>query len=144
MFLSKGWRAVNKPRILILDRDPKFLEELAAVLSSAGFETITTVDTKSAERIFDRDEPNIAIFILDLVLSGLLSGFDVISAITRHTPPFKIIATSGAYREAVLDDIHPRLRVDAFVEKTRPGQPFNAAQWIQTVRRLLGTKGIPY
>jgi hypothetical protein len=53
-------------------------------------------------------------------------------------------AVSGAYREAVLDDIHPRLRVDAFVEKTRPGQLFNAAQWIQTVQRLLGTKGIPY
>ncbi len=128
---------MERLKILILDDDAEFLEQLSAVLSSAGFEAIIAADVKSAETILTKNDPKIHAFIVDLVLPGDLSGFDVISAVTRNTPPFKIIAASCVYRESVLAYICERLGVDAFVEKTRRGEPFNAAQWITTLRRLL-------
>ncbi len=132
---------MGNPRILILDDDPDFLGRLARVLSSAGFEALTVADVKSAEGILMGNEPKIDAFIVDLVLPGNLSGFDVISAVTRKTPPFKIIAASCVYRQAVLEYMCERLGVDAFVEKSKPGEPFNAVQWLHTIRRVLDEGG---
>lgn len=124
------------PQILIIDDDPGFVHELSAALSSAGFETASAADGSSAGRLLENAAFDL--LIVDLVLPGNMSGFGVISILTRTEPPFKIIAASAVFRDPVLAYIATRLGVDECVEKTRAGQPFNGAAWVRTVRQVLG------
>ncbi len=123
------------PQILIIDDDPNFVRELSSALSSAGFQTATAADGSSAGRLLENAAFDL--LIVDLVLPGNMSGFDVVSVLTRTEPPFKIIVTSAAFQNPVFEYVCERLGVDAFIEKARHGEAFNRAAWIQTVERVL-------
>ena len=128
---------MNSPRILIVDDDPEFLRALSAVLAAAGFEAITAVDVKSAQPILSRPDPGIDLLIVDLVLQGELSGFDLISIVTRTRPSFRILAASGVYRRSTLEYIADRMGADTFIEKPKPGEPLDGDQWVRAIQRLL-------
>lgn len=125
---------MENPTILILDDDAVFLDGLADVLSSAGYEVVTAADMKGAERILTQRK--IDVFIVNPVLSGL-GGFEVIEGVRRKTPSFRIIGTKSLYQKPAPNDTDAaRLHVDAFVEKSGPGEPISAAMWIGTIRHL--------
>lgn len=134
---------MQNQRVFIIDDDPKFLDALSAALSSAGFEVNTASDAKTAQPILSRPDPRIDVLIVDLVLPGDLSGFDVISGVTRVRPSFKILTTSAVFRGDQLKYISERMGADEFIQKPLPGEPLNAAQWISTLRRLLNREAIP-
>jgi DNA-binding response OmpR family regulator len=129
-------------RILIVDDDREFLHELSTALTGAGFQTVTAVDVKTAETILTGSDRQLDLLIVDLVLPGSFSGFDIISAVTKTKPPYKVIATSAVYRDSVLEYVASQVGVDAYVEKNRPGSPFIAEVWIETVRRLLAEDAV--
>ncbi len=124
-------------RILIVDDDSDFLRNLSAALSGAGFDVLTALDITAAEKVLGHPDHGIDLLIVDLVLPGAFSGFDIISAVTRTKPPFKVIATSAVYRSSVLEYVSDQVGVDSYVEKGKPGEPFDPAPWIETVRKLL-------
>lgn len=83
-------------RIMIVDDDREFLEEMADLLESSGYETIVFEDGRDAERALTAERPDL--ILLDLDLPGK-SGFVIATEVTRdpETADIPIVAMSGRY-----------------------------------------------
>ena len=88
--------AVDKKKIMIVDDDKDFLEELKEVLESAGYDVVGLSESTSVPAAVTSHKPDV--IILDLRMP-LMSGFEVASTLRTlsdawHIP---IIAMTGFY-----------------------------------------------
>lgn len=80
-------------KILTIDDEPYIRESIKSFLEDFGFDVITADDGRHGLQLFESQRP-------DLVLCDLrmpeMDGFEVLEAITKHSPETPIIVVSGA------------------------------------------------
>ncbi len=115
-------------KILVVDDDPDILEAVQLVLSSAGYDSRTTL---SGENIYtDIHDYNPDLIILDVLLSGS-DGREICKKLkndpkTKHLPIIMISAHPSA------SDSVKECRADSFVAK-----PFSVAGLLDEVKKYI-------
>ncbi len=90
--------AVDHPRIMIVDDNVEFLEELEEILSQSGYDTQTLPDSTKALELANETNPDL--ILLDLKMSPK-SGFQLADQL-RHSEKMKdvpIVAMTGFFTE---------------------------------------------
>lgn len=125
-----------EPKILVVDDDPEFLHRLCGILRLARYHVLSATDYDAATRILNQSHRQIGLAIIDLVLPGEHSGFDLIGFIARRPASIKILATSAIFKDPQL---YTALRVgaDAVLHKPPRGKAIPEAEWLKVVRDLL-------
>ena len=102
---TEGQRTVT----ILLAEDEECLQFLAAhTLRSMGLEVLTASSAEEALRLWECHADEIALLFTDIVMPGLLSGFDLAEKIRGERPALPLIFSSG-YNGA-LDHNCPALR----------------------------------
>jgi CheY-like chemotaxis protein len=114
-------------RIVLVDPDPVFSREMAALLRREGFEVITDSDGFEALVTLRGATPNMLITELSL---PRLSGFELVSIVKTRFPEVSLIVVSSEYALATLGE---EAITDAFLEKG-PNLKF---ELLETVRQLM-------
>ena len=116
----------KKPKILLVDDEPKVLRFIEIDLKTRGFEVVTTTSGQEALDIVRSSKPEI--MVLDIVMPGI-DGFEVLKEI-RTFSDLPIIAFSASpenYQNAL------NLGANDFMSK-----PFNADEMTRRINKLIG------
>ena len=122
--------------VLVIDDDPKFLNEAELMLVTAGYRVLRAADGFEAVAILDKKSQEIDLAIVDLALPGV-NGFEIIGAMARRPNSVKIIATTAVYRDNFLATAGT-LGAHAAIRKPPAGKPLPQRDWLETVSRLIG------
>jgi CheY-like chemotaxis protein len=89
---------MDPKKVMIIDDDPDFLEELNETLSLTGYETLPVLNSIQALEMVRRKGPDI--ILLDLRMGGK-SGYEVADELSRHpeTAHIPIITMTGYFGE---------------------------------------------
>jgi len=116
-----------KKKILIVDDDMDYLEQIKFYVEGFGFNTITAESQKEGEEILETEKPDLAIF--DLMMENKDSGFILSYKIKKKYPDVPvIIATAVAAETGVIFGIDTQeernwIKADQYLEKgIRPDQ----------------------
>lgn len=116
-----------KKKILIVDDDMDYLEQLKFHVEGFGFNTITAESQKEGEEILEMEKPDLAIF--DLMMENKDSGFILSYKIKKKYPDVPvIIATAVAAETGMIFGIDTKeernwIKADQYLEKgIRPDQ----------------------
>ena len=111
--------------VLIVDDEPLLLSVFRRHLTKQGYAVLTAVNGHEAIELFNNHASLIHTVILDIHLSGDLSGWDVVEEIqrTEYTP--KIVCMSGEPQPLSAPS------VNAFLEK-----PFRVQRLIELIQVL--------
>ncbi len=101
----------TKRKLLIVDDDASVLESLAELFLELGFSVRSAEDGPSALLEIRREVPDV--LLSDLNMPGM-SGFELLSIVSRWFPSIRLIAMSGANSS---DKVPSWLAADAFYEK---------------------------
>jgi DNA-binding response OmpR family regulator len=123
--------------VLVIDDDPQFLDQMDTLLSTAGYRVIRATDGNDAVRVLEKRHGEIDLSIVDLGLPGI-NGFEIIGAISRRATKAKIIATTAIYKDMHLE-MSETLGAHAAIRKPPAGKPLPEREWLDTVRRLIGS-----
>ena len=118
-------------KILVVDDDKEFLEELRALLVRTGYDVTAVSESASAVKIARETKPDL--ILLDLKMSAV-SGFEVAEGL-RHFPETRatpIIAMTGFYTVKE----HSWLMVFCDIKKCLK-KPFNPSDVITEIERVL-------
>lgn len=119
----------EKPRILVIDDDPAFLDCMRLSLQHEKDYTVTTVSDpeQALQMIYDN---NFATVISDVQM-GKLSGLDILKAVRKYDSKIPVILITGCCDEETMrNSIH--LGVYDFLRK-----PFEISALIITVKQAL-------
>jgi two-component system alkaline phosphatase synthesis response regulator PhoP len=116
--------------ILIADDDSDYLFQLSFHLQKAGYSVITADSQKEAEKIIQREKPDLA--ILDLMMENEDSGFILSHKLRKKYPDVPIIIATAVSSETGItfglkseEDKH-WIKADLYLEKgIRPEQLLN-------------------
>jgi DNA-binding response OmpR family regulator len=122
--------------ILVVDDDADFRAEICALLRAAGYELIEAADGHQAIALLETSGERIDVAIIDLVLPGEISGFDLLGMISRHELQMRVLATSAVFRSATLEAVL-RIGAHGILPKPEPGQPLDMQKWLSAVRAQL-------
>lgn len=119
---------MNKPRILVVDDEPKMVRLLREALTATGFEVLAAANGESAIAIAALEQPDL--IVLDIMLTGGMDGFDVCRRL-REFSDVPVLMLTAKVRDA------DRLRgfecgTDDYITK-----PFNTRELIARVRVIL-------
>jgi DNA-binding NarL/FixJ family response regulator len=78
---------LEKPRIIVADDSPAFLQKLTSLLSVEFDVIATAADGKSALELIRRYEPDLVILDLNM---PVLNGVEVARELAKHSPPVVI------------------------------------------------------
>ncbi len=122
---------MRKIRILIVDDDKLFLQELKETLAMSGYEIFPVSDSRAAVKTADEVKPDA--ILLDMKMDGM-SGFQVADDI-RHfasTAKIPIVAMTGCFTEKQHLNFMKSLGIDDCILK-----PFNPADVIEKIEGLV-------
>jgi CheY-like chemotaxis protein len=122
----------RKPRVLVLDDDPRLLQACLRMLSRWGYCCVAYSDVHGALAAIARNPPDL--LILDIYMP-VLDGFEVLARVRRLAPTTRILAISGdviCARDTHLLPISALLGADATLRK-----PINPHRFRATMRQLL-------
>jgi DNA-binding response OmpR family regulator len=87
-----------KGRVLIVDDDKEFLQELRETLGLSGYEVIEAEDARTVQDTASRANPDV--IVLDLRMDDM-NGFEVAEELKRFTSTvgIPVIAMTGFFRE---------------------------------------------
>ena len=125
-----------RKKIMIIDDNSEFLDELKETMDLSGYDTERFSDGETALRCVEEFRPDA--ILLDLKMSGK-SGFQVADLLTNqeHTSHIPIIAMTGFFKEKE----HELLMKTCGI-KTCLLKPFNPLDVIAEIEHLLkGEKG---
>ena len=111
----------KKKSILIADDDSDYLYQLSFYLQKAGYSVITADSQKEAEKIIQREKPDLA--ILDLMMENEDSGFILSHKIRRKYPDVPIIIATADSSETGItfglksDEDKQWIKADLYLEK---------------------------
>jgi CheY-like chemotaxis protein len=123
------------PKILIVDDDPEFRRNLGSVLNGAGYETVEACDGIQAGLVTERLRDELVLAVVDLALPRV-NGYEVITALRRHRPGVKIIATTGVYKRTYLE-VAEVVGAHVSLQKPLPGSPLPSEIWLLAVQRIM-------
>jgi len=116
-----------KMKILIVDDDMDYLEQIKFHVESFGFNTITAESQKDGEKVIETEKPDLA--IIDLMMENKDSGFILGYKIKKKYPDVPvIIATAVAAETGMIFGIDTEeerswIKADQYLEKgIRPDQ----------------------
>jgi len=123
-----------KKKIMVIDDNKEFLEELQELLNLTGYDTVVFSDGTSALKMVSKIKPDV--ILLDLKLKGK-SGFHVASELKRFrkTANIPIIAMTGFY----VKEEHAKLMNTVGV-KTFLIKPFDSSEAIAKIKAVLKKK----
>ena len=126
-------RLVSRPRVLVLDDKPAWLDTMDQVLGDAFHLTLTMSPEEACRRT--RKE-HFALVVLDMRLVGGVSGLDVLSRMRRSSPDLRaiILTAHPDYRSAFESGRRGAL---AYVSKGE------LASLLETVERIVHTETRP-
>jgi len=125
-------------KILIVDDDPEFLEVTRIVLESAGYEVISSADTRDGMRKVREEEPDLVVLdvIMNTVLDGLYMSQEMANDPALRSIPI-LMVTSIANRDyAALFWTDEHVHFDDFVSK-----PISPEDLLSRVKELLKSDG---
>jgi len=122
---------VDKKKVMIVDDDVEFVEELKEMLDSSGYETAAYHDGNSALNEAATFKPDV--ILLDLKMEGK-SGFEVANdfRLIYETAKTPIIAITGCYTEKS----HTML-INICGMQYRLVKPFNPLDMISKIESLI-------
>lgn len=116
-------------KIYYVEDERDLSEIVRKILGKEGFDVTVFYDGESA--IKHAGEKNVDLWILDVMLTGEVDGFDIIKEIKKHNPEMPVIFTSA--RDQALDKIMGlELGSDDYLAK-----PFSNKELILRVRAIL-------
>jgi DNA-binding response OmpR family regulator len=120
-----------KAKIMIVDDDREFLEELKETLDLNGFEVIGVNDSTKVKEMVKNTKPDV--IMLDLKMDDM-SGFEVAEELKQfsNTMQIPIIAMTGFFKE---DEHIPLLNICGI--KKCIAKPFNPKDVIKTIEAVL-------
>ncbi len=125
-----------KKKILVVDDDLDLLEQIAAILTGAGYEVTAAEGQKGAEDAILRMKPDLA--VLDLMMEEKDSGFVLSHQLKRLYPELPVIlltavmGATGLSFAARHSEEQSWIKVDKIMDK-----PVRPEQLKAEVRRLL-------
>jgi CheY-like chemotaxis protein len=123
--------------VLVVDDDPRFLNAAEHMLAEAGYYVLRATNGKQAVDVLEKKHSEIDLVIVDLALPDI-NGFELIGAISRRANQIKVIATSSVFKDPYLE-MAGTLGAHASIRKSPEGVPLPESQWLETVRRLIGS-----
>lgn len=114
-------------KILLVD-DEEYVRDLGKrILEHSGYTVITAANGKKALEVYAREQSNIALVILDLVMPQM-QGKECLEGLLKINPHVKVIVSTGHSLSATEQD-HLGTLVKGFVDK-----PYKMTQLVKVVR----------
>jgi len=117
----------HKKTILIVDDDMDSLDQLSLHVRNMGFEVITADNQKSAEALFNKQKPDLAIF--DLMMDNPDSGFIISYKFKKKYPDVPVIIATAVTAETGMvfgltsEEDRKWIKADMYLDKgIRPEQ----------------------
>jgi DNA-binding NtrC family response regulator len=122
---------MQKRKLMIIDDDEDFLDELEESLSSAGYEVTTFTNATDARHMVDTIKPDA--ILIDLYMPGK-SGFVATAELTRlqDTSHIPVIAMSGHYNDRMHAVLIAICGAKEFLKK-----PFDIKMAIEAIEKVL-------
>jgi CheY-like chemotaxis protein len=115
--------ADTRPRVVLIDDDPRLLQATARLIGTWGYRCETFIDGRAALSAMTQDPP--ALLLVDIYMPDL-DGFEVIARMRQITLATRIIAISGDIVRGHPTNalaVSERLGADATIQKPfRPEQ----------------------
>ncbi len=118
----------DKPRILVVDDEPKLVHLVREVLSVAGFDVLTTSSGEGAIEMIALEQPDLV--LLDIILSRTMDGYQVARRAREFSDVPIIMLTAKAREEDLLRGFESG--ADDYLTK-----PFSAKELLARVRAVL-------
>ena len=117
--------------ILLVDDDDQFLAMLSKVLTHAGYQVQEATEGQQALRLYESHPSDVV--VTDLVMPGK-EGLEMIVELKQHHPEAKIIAISGAGRDASQDYLK---MAKAFGAQRVLRKPFSNREILEAISQVL-------
>jgi two-component system, OmpR family, KDP operon response regulator KdpE len=118
----------DKPRILVVDDEPKLVHLVREVLSVAGFAVLSTSSGEGAVEMIALEQPDLV--LLDIILSRTMDGYEVARRAREFSDVPIIMLTAKAREEDLLRGFESG--ADDYLTK-----PFSAKELLARVRAVL-------
>jgi DNA-binding response OmpR family regulator len=120
-----------KGRVLIVDDDKEFLQELRETLDLSGYEVIEVEDSRTVQDTASRAKPDV--IVLDLRMDDM-NGFEVTEELKRFTSTvgIPVIAMTGFFRE---EEHIPLMNICGIKKCIR--KPFNPLDVISAIEAAM-------
>ena len=107
---------VKKSKIIIVDDDEEYLEELEDLLASNGYEIVAFSNGESAMAEIQKIDPDL--ILLDLKMPGM-NGFEIVRQMYKvfQKMHISIVLMSGYYDRDILGDFLHDYHVDSCISK---------------------------
>ena len=125
--------------LLLVEDDNRLRELLTSLLDGLGYNVVNAADGPDALSIFD-ELPDVRLVLSDVMLTGGISGVDLVKEVQARRPDVKVLLMSGYAAEAIEKAGHRRGEVELL---TKPFTQIVVAQKIRAVlegRSALGQK----
>jgi PAS domain S-box-containing protein len=134
---SAAATASGAEKILLID-DEEYVRDLGKrILERAGYTVITAANGKEALEIYAREQSNIALVVLDLIMPQM-DGAKCLEELLKINPQVKVIVSTGHSMDAQ-ERLHLGSMARGFVNK-----PYEVRQLVQAVRGILSAGGPTY
>ena len=122
-------------KLLIVDDDKEFLEELREALSLKGYYPIVINDSTTVLDVISTSKPDV--ILLDLNMDGM-SGFRIAQSLKRSplTSEIPIIAMTGVFTGKNHFSLMDLCGIEICIEK-----PFNPQDLILLLKKVISKKG---
>ena len=118
----------DKPRILVVDDEPKLVHLVREVLTMAGFDVLSTSSGEGAIEMIALEQPDLV--LLDIILSRTMDGYQVARRVREFSDVPIIMLTAKAHEEDLLRGFEAG--ADDYLTK-----PFSAKELLARVRAVL-------
>ncbi len=117
-------------QVLLVD-DENYVRDLGKrILEQAGYTVITAANGREALEIYEREQSNIALVVLDLIMP-VMGGEECLEEFLKINPHVKEIVSTGHSLDA-----RERLRLNAYV-RGFVNKPYEVRQLVQIVEQVL-------
>jgi len=126
----------NKPKILIVDDDPHYVESIQAILESEDYTIDAAHDRESAMEKIQSVRPDL--ILLDIMMDRLDDGFTICYKL-KHDPELRRIPilTISAVTEKTGLRLSPATDGEQFEADDHVQKPVEAADLINRIEKLL-------
>ncbi len=119
---------MEKPRILVVDDDPKLVHLVRQVLSASDYDVLTARSGEAAVELCALEKPDLV--LLDLILTNGMDGYQAARHIREFSEVPIIMLTARARETDILKGFE--VGADDYITK-----PFNARELLARIRAVL-------
>jgi len=83
------------PTVLLVEDDPDIRTLVEAALADRGLVVRAVADDRAAQRVLEREAPQIGVLIADVHLGAAASGFDVAQRARKLNPRIEVVYITG-------------------------------------------------